>query len=93
MTKSPATHAPTEADLRGPVTDHLRDALLHDIFATWAARQPGAPAVRHRGRALTYGELARRSRDVAASLLAAGARPGDAVGVCGRRSPEALVAF
>ncbi|WP_159942641.1 amino acid adenylation domain-containing SDR family oxidoreductase [Nocardiopsis sp. FR6] len=90
---SPATGAVSVADLRGPATDFPRYALLHELFADRASQHPDAPAVRHRGRELSYAELDRRSRALAARLLAVGARQGDAIGVCGSRSPEALIAF
>ncbi|MFW5415836.1 amino acid adenylation domain-containing protein [Nocardiopsis sp. CNT-189] len=91
-TRSAAAAART-ADLAGPAADYPRDALLHDLFDVRALLHPQAPAVRHGGRELSYGELADRSRALAARLRGAGVRTGDAVGVCGRRSPEALAAF
>ncbi|MET9712899.1 amino acid adenylation domain-containing protein [Nocardiopsis alba] len=93
MTTSSAMSSLSTADARGPVTDYPRDALLHELFIAHAALHPTAPAVRHHGRELSYGELERDSRDLAERLVGVGVRPGDAVGVCGRRSPEALVAF
>ncbi|RJL35805.1 amino acid adenylation domain-containing protein [Bailinhaonella thermotolerans] len=77
----------------GIVTDYPRDATLHEVFGAVAARGPHAPAVRWHERELSYGELDERSRALAARLRRAGVRVGDLVGVCGRRSPEAIIAF
>ncbi|WP_017589961.1 amino acid adenylation domain-containing SDR family oxidoreductase [Nocardiopsis ganjiahuensis] len=89
----PAMGTVSTTDLRGPATDFPRDALLHELFIDCAGRNPNAPAVRHRGRELSYAEVDRRSRELAVRLLTAGVRRGDAVGVCGSRSAEAVIAF
>ena len=54
---------------------------LHERFASVAATQPDTVAVVHRGRELTYGELDRRARRVAARLVETGVAAGDLVGV------------
>ncbi len=54
---------------------------LHERFAAVAASRPDTVAVVHRGRELTYGELDRRARRVAARLVETGVAPGDLVGV------------
>ncbi|ONI90756.1 peptide synthetase [Saccharothrix sp. ALI-22-I] len=59
---------------------------IHHAFETHAARSPHAPAVEHEGNCVTYGELDHRANVVAASLLDAGVRPGDHVGVFLTRS-------
>ncbi len=66
---------------------------VHRRFAERAARAPGAVAVSHRGEVLTYAELDRRSRALAAFLRARGAGPEGRVGVCVERSPEMVVAL
>ncbi|MFG2247615.1 amino acid adenylation domain-containing protein [Spirillospora sp. NPDC048823] len=58
-----------------------------------AARTPGAVAVRHGGRTLTYAELDARAGRLAGALRAAGAGPGTVVAVCGPRSPELVAAL
>ncbi|RJL30088.1 amino acid adenylation domain-containing protein [Bailinhaonella thermotolerans] len=92
MTLTPARPGRYAAVFAGPVTDYPREAALHELFAAVAARRPYAPAIRAGRRELSYGELDARSRALAARLREAGVRPGDAVGVCGGRSPEAIVA-
>ncbi|NLU70353.1 amino acid adenylation domain-containing protein [Streptomyces sp. HNM0574] len=84
----PPSTAPSP-DARG----YPRDRTLHALFADRAAARPQAPAARQGERTLTYGELDARSGALAARLRAAGAEPGEPVGICGGRSPEALVAM
>ncbi|KNB54103.1 amino acid adenylation domain-containing protein [Streptomyces caatingaensis] len=84
----PAPTPATPAPARWP-----RDRRLPELFAERAAERPEAPAARHRGRTLTYGQLDARSDALAARLLDRGVEPGDLVGVCGGRSLEALVAL
>ncbi|MFC7328861.1 amino acid adenylation domain-containing protein [Marinactinospora rubrisoli] len=84
---------PPVAGRPGPTTGYPRDRRLHELFEEQAAARPGAPAARHHDVTLTYRDLSVRSDALASRLRAAGVRPGAAVGVCGRRSPEALVAF
>ncbi|MFH8410881.1 amino acid adenylation domain-containing protein [Streptomyces sp. NPDC018019] len=74
-------------------TPYPRDRCLHELFEERAQTAPGAPAVRHGDRTLTYGELSRHSNALARRLLTAGVRPGGTVGVMGGRCPEELVAF
>ncbi|HTQ30902.1 MAG TPA: non-ribosomal peptide synthetase, partial [Opitutaceae bacterium] len=66
--------------LAGPASpDFLRDELLHEIFQTSAERRPACPALRCRGRAMTYGELLRRSQQTARYLRALGVGRGERV--------------
>lgn len=83
----------TRPDTAGNTVPYPRGATLPELFERQAALRPRANAATDHGRNLTYGELARRSDALAARLLDAGVRPGDAVGVCGDRSLDALVAF
>jgi amino acid adenylation domain-containing protein len=64
---------------------------IHHAFEANAARSPHAPAVEHEGECVTYGELDHRANVVAASLLDAGVRPGDHVGVFLTRSISMVV--
>ncbi|GGI98016.1 non-ribosomal peptide synthase [Streptomyces brasiliensis] len=70
-----------------------RDRCLHELFDAQATLRPRANASVQHGRSMSYGELKDRSDALAARLLGSGVRRGDGVGVCGGRSPEALVAF
>ncbi|MDN3356402.1 amino acid adenylation domain-containing protein [Actinomadura sp. DC4] len=63
------------------------------LFERQVARRPGATAVVHRGRTLSYRELNRRANALAARLRASGVVRGDTVGVCVARSPELVVAL
>jgi long-chain acyl-CoA synthetase len=69
---------------------------LYAIFEATAARRGNAPAIRHkRGGAwvdVSWGELARRARDVADGLAALGVGPGDRVAVIGETQLEWILA-
>ncbi|MFI6711468.1 amino acid adenylation domain-containing protein [Nonomuraea sp. NPDC050478] len=69
------------------------EATLPELFAAQAARTPTAPAVCYDGTWITYRELAARARAVTARLAAAGARPGDVVGLHLDRGPGLLPAL
>ncbi|ALG09901.1 thioester reductase [Kibdelosporangium phytohabitans] len=81
----PACHTPA-------APAYPRDRNLPDLFQAQVSARPHAPAAWHRGEELTYAQLDARSDHVAARLLDHGVEPGSAVGVCGGRSLEALVA-
>ncbi|RKI64410.1 amino acid adenylation domain-containing protein [Corallococcus sp. AB049A] len=78
----------------GAGTEYPRDASVPALFAEQAARTPDAVAVRmpagNVARELTYGELDRRSNQLAHHLRRMGVRPGDRVGLCVERSPELI---
>lgn len=74
-------------------TAYPRDRCLHELFEDRAAAHPEATAAVRDGRTLSYRELSHRSAVLARRLAERGVAPGDPVGVCGSRSPEALIAF
>ncbi|MFF4752199.1 amino acid adenylation domain-containing protein [Streptomyces sp. NPDC002514] len=76
----------------GP-TCYPRDRCLHELFDAQAELRARATASVQDGRSISYGELKIRSDALAARMHESGVRHGDEVGVCGGRSPEALVAF
>lgn len=90
-------------DLRPPAVGERAplaqpDAVAADtgvaaVFGRIAAANPDAEAVAWTGGTLSYAELARRARRIAAGLAQRGVAPGDLVGVSLERSPEALVAL
>ena len=58
---------------------------IHRPLLDRARLEPDRPAVRDRGRTVTYGALADRAYQIAAHAVAAGVRPGDRVGLyCGK---------
>jgi len=65
---------------------------LVDRLADAAAARPGAEAVRDRDRGLDYAELHRAAGALAATMTAAGVRPGDRVGLWLNKSVETIVA-
>jgi amino acid adenylation domain-containing protein len=74
-------------DTRRPLE---RDEPLDVLFAEQAERSPAAPAVLSGGEATTYGRLLGWADGIAGRLSAAGAEPGDLIGVCGTPSPAVI---
>jgi amino acid adenylation domain-containing protein len=73
-------------DLRG-----LPAACFHELFEQQVERTPDAEAIAYRDERLTYGELSRRSNQMARYLQRAGIGPETLVGVCMERAPEMMV--
>jgi L-proline---[L-prolyl-carrier protein] ligase len=67
--------------------------LLQHLLAASADRYPERPAVRARGRTLTYGELETASTRFARLLRARGIRRGDRVGLWCPKATESVVAM
>ncbi|MEW5928741.1 MAG: non-ribosomal peptide synthase/polyketide synthase [Gemmatimonadota bacterium] len=70
-----------------------QDLCVHQRVDVQARRTPGAVAVSHGARSLTYAELEARSNRLAHALRRRGVGPEACVGVCVERSPEMLVAL
>jgi amino acid adenylation domain-containing protein len=68
-------------------------AAIPDLFDRQAAAWPDAVALEFGGRALTYGELARYSHQMAQRLIRMGVRRGDRVSLMLGRSAEMVVAM
>ncbi|SNT39552.1 amino acid adenylation domain-containing protein [Streptosporangium subroseum] len=66
---------------------------VQDLFAATVRTTPDAVAVECGDAALTYAELDTRADELAALLRARGVVPGDVVGVCLNRSPDAVAAL
>ena len=71
----------------------LPERCVHELFAAQAARTPGAVALVHGDRTLTYAELDRLSDRLAHGLARRGVGPDVRVGICAERSPEMVVAL
>ncbi|HTH43245.1 MAG TPA: AMP-binding protein, partial [Terracidiphilus sp.] len=69
------------------------DLCAHELFEQQVTRDPDAVALIGGEKNLTYGELNRRSNQVAHYLRKRGVGPDVLVGVCLRRSPEMVVAL
>lgn len=67
--------------------------LLHHLIDTAAGRRPEAEAFRYEGSGLTYGELARRSSQLANLLVDLGVESMDRVGIYMTKGPEVPVAI
>src|SRR5215212_7618100 len=66
------------------------DVRVPDVIRRHAARRPGAMALRHGERELSYGELDERSNRLAQALLARGVGAGTRVAYLDRSSPEVV---
>jgi amino acid adenylation domain-containing protein len=69
----------------GPVEEPAH-RLIHRAFEARVTEQPGAVAIEHEGRTITYDRLNRRANALARQLADLGVGPGDAVAVFLRRS-------
>lgn len=65
-----------------------REKLVQELFEEQAHQCPESVAVEHEGRRLTYGELERRSNQVARYLVDQGLKPDQLVGLCMERGLE-----
>jgi amino acid adenylation domain-containing protein len=72
--------------------DYPAGERVESVFAAWAAREPGRPAVVHEGTTLSYAELDRRSTRLAARLTRRGLIPGEPVALLLPREPVLVVA-
>ncbi len=72
-------------------TDYPRDLCIHQLFEAQAQRTPDAVAVVFEHEELTYGELNRRSNQLAHHLRVLGVRPEVLVAVCLERSLEMVI--
>ncbi|HEV2150046.1 MAG TPA: amino acid adenylation domain-containing protein, partial [Longimicrobiaceae bacterium] len=80
-------------ELNPAATPYPRSACVHELLRIQAARTPEAVAVAFMGEALTYGELDRRSNQLARSLHGRGVGREARVAVCMERSPELVIAL
>jgi amino acid adenylation domain-containing protein len=66
---------------------------IHQLFEAQVAKTPGAPALVHQGRKLTYAELNARANQLAYELRDRGVEPDDRVAICVERGIEMVVAL
>lgn len=76
-----------------PRPNYPHDKSAHALFTAIADAQPDAVALIEGERAMTYGELERRSNQMARLLQTLGARRGRRVAVVAPRSIETIVSF
>ncbi len=74
----------------GPMLE-FDDRPLHAAIGDQAERDPAHPAVRLDDQIITYGDLDRRSSQLAHELRSRGAGPGGFVGVVAHRTPDTVV--
>ena len=71
--------------------EYPREACVHDLFAEQAARTPEAIALVYEDEQLSYGELERRSNQLAHHLRGLGVGPEVVVGLCVERSAAMVI--
>ncbi|HEX8904980.1 MAG TPA: amino acid adenylation domain-containing protein, partial [Longimicrobiaceae bacterium] len=91
---------PGQAERRRVVEEWNRTAAavpagrcIHELFEAQVERTPGAVALVHEARPLTYAELNERANRLARRLAGVGVGPEVRVGLCLERGPELLVAL
>ncbi|MFO0760428.1 MAG: amino acid adenylation domain-containing protein [Byssovorax sp.] len=72
-------------------SDEPKPSTMHGLFEAHAARDPGAPAVRFGEITLSYGEVDRRSNQLARRLQQLGVGVESRVGLCLGRSPSLVI--
>ena len=73
--------------------DYPKDQCVHELLEQQARHTPDAVAVRFADRSLSYGELNRRSNQLAHHLRGLGGGPEVVIGLCVDRSIELVVAL
>lgn len=77
-----------------PTLSSYNPALtVHGLFIDQVERSPESIALNHQGQSLRYGELHRRSDDLASALRARGVASGSIVGVALKRTFDSVVAL
>ncbi|MBB6212146.1 non-ribosomal peptide synthetase [Novispirillum itersonii] len=77
----------------GPCPAYPRDADLATLFRQAVEQWPDHPALRDGDLTLRFRDVLERAEQIAVALHRQGVRPGQAVGVFGERSPEAILAI
>jgi amino acid adenylation domain-containing protein len=80
------------ANGQGRILAYQQDKCVSEWIETQSAATPDAVAVLCEGREVSYGELSRRSNQLAHRLRELGAGRGSLVGVCLERSEEMIIA-
>ena len=78
-------------DWNNTATDYPRDVVAHELFERWAKTSPDLLAVVDGYRRLSYGELNRRSNQLAHRLRSVGVGPDSVVAICMDRSLDMVV--
>src|SRR5262249_33565638 len=73
--------------------DYPRETCVHELFEQQTRHRPDGIALVCEGEQVSYGELEKRSNQLAAYLRAMGVGPEMVVGLCVERSTEMVVAM
>jgi amino acid adenylation domain-containing protein len=88
---SGAEHAQILVDWNDTVVEYPHDKCIHELFEEQVERTPDAIAVVFKDDILTYGELNRRSNQLAHYLRSLGVELEVSVGICMERSLEMII--
>lgn len=72
-------------------TDFQKNKCVHELFEMQVLKRPEAIAIVFDGRVLSYGELNRRSNQLAHYLISRGLKPNTLAGICIERSIEMVI--
>ena len=78
-------------DWNDTAVDYPQDKCIHELFEAQVEENPDSVALVYEGRVLTYGELNRRSNQLAHYLVERGVGPEVLVGICLDRSLEMVI--
>lgn len=81
------------ADWTATSQEYPRETSVHALFEAQAAKTPDAVALQYDDQTITYGELSKRSNQVAQYLVKSAVEPNSLVGVYLERSIEMVTAF
>src|SRR4029077_10764434 len=88
---SAAERARIVVEWNATAAEYPKDKCVHELFAEQAATTPDAIAVVYEDSGLSYGELDRRSNQLAHHLRGLGVGPEVVVGLCVERSLDLVV--
>jgi amino acid adenylation domain-containing protein len=73
------------------VGDHPQQQLIHQLFESQAAANPGATALVYGEQQISYDDVNRSANRLAHRLLALGIGPDDRVAICAERGPQMVI--
>jgi amino acid adenylation domain-containing protein/non-ribosomal peptide synthase protein (TIGR01720 family) len=80
-------------EFSGTDLEFPRDACVHEIFSEQARRTPGAAAIIHEGREISFAELDELTSQLGTYLRSLGVAPGVRVAFCLERGTDLLIAI
>ena len=78
-------------DFNDTAAEYPQQQCIHELFEAQVARTPDAIALVYEEQTLSYGELNKRSNQLAHHLISLGVQPDDRVAICAERGLEMVV--